>query len=77
MELKEYTKNLKNEPLLNNSRCSYYFYRFLQGTVALVVYDYERNEKISFHYPNKQKIKNEESWENSYLEYRWQESVAD
>ena len=28
MELKEYTKNLKNEPLLNNSRCSYYFYRF-------------------------------------------------
>ena len=70
MELKEYTKNLKNEPLLNNSRCSYYFYRFLQGTVALVVYDYERNEKISFHYPNKQKIKNEKSWENSYPEYR-------
>ncbi|MCJ0597588.1 hypothetical protein [Enterococcus cecorum] len=48
MELKEYTKNLKNEPLLNNSRCSYYFYRFLQGTVALVVYDYERNEKYPF-----------------------------
>lgn len=71
MELKEYTKNLKNEPLLNNSRCSYYFYRFLQGTVALVVYDYERNEKISFHYPNKQKIKNKKPWENSYPEYRW------
>ena len=70
MELKEYTKNLKNEPLLNNSRCSYYFYRFLQGTVALVVYDYERNEKISFHYPNKQKIKNKKPWENSCPEYR-------
>ena len=70
MELKEYTKNLKNEPLLNNSRCSYYFYRLLQGTVALVVYDYERNEKIFFYYPNKQKIKHEKSWENSYPEYR-------
>ena len=45
MELKKYTKNLKNEPLLNNNRCSYYSYRFLQGTVALVVYDYERKEK--------------------------------
>ena len=55
MELKEYTKNLKNEPLLNNSRCSYYFYRFLQGTVALVVYDHERKEKMQFHFPHKQK----------------------
>lgn len=53
MELKEYTKNLINDSLLNDSQCSYYFYRLLQGTVALVVYDYERNEKISFHYPNK------------------------
>ncbi len=53
MELKEYTKNLKNDSLLNDSQCSYHFYRFLQGTVSLVVYDYERNEKISFHYPNK------------------------
>ena len=70
MELKEYTKNLKNEPLLNNSRCSYYFYRFLQGTVALVVYDYERKEKIQFHFPHKQKIKNEKPWENSCPEYR-------
>lgn len=55
MELKEYAKNLKNKPLLNNSRCSYYFYRFLQGTVALVVYNHERKEKMQFHFPRKQK----------------------
>ena len=48
MELKEYTKNLINKLLLNNSQCSYHFYRFLQGTVSLVVYDYERNEKYPF-----------------------------
>ena len=72
MELKKYAKRiLKNEPIPNDSRCSYYFYRFPQGTVALVVCDYERNEKISFHYPNKQKIKNEKSWENSCPGYRW------
>ena len=71
MELKEYTKKLKNKPLLNNSRCSYYFYRFLQGTVALVVYDHERKEKMQFHFPRKQKINDEKPWENSYPEYRW------
>lgn len=56
MELKEYAKKiLLQEPLVNDSRCSYYFYRFLQGTVALAVYDYERKEKIQFHFPHKLK----------------------
>jgi len=48
MELKEYTKNLINDSLLNDSQCSYHFYRLLQGTVALVIYDYERSEKYPF-----------------------------
>ena len=50
MELKEYTKNLKNKPLLNNSRCSYYFYRLTDDSIALVVYDHERKKcNFTFH----------------------------
>ena len=63
-------KILLQEPVANDSRCSYQYYRLTQDSIALVVYDYERNEKISFHYPKKQKIKNEKSWENSCPEYR-------
>ncbi|MEQ3457233.1 hypothetical protein [Enterococcus cecorum] len=72
MELKEYAKKiLKYEPIAKDNRFSYQYYRLTQDSIVLVVYDYERNEKISFHYPNKQKIKNEKPWENSYPEYLW------
>ena len=56
MELKEYAKKiLLQEPLANDSRCSYQYYRLTQDSIALVVYDHERKEKMQFHFPHKQK----------------------
>ena len=72
MELKEYAKKiLLHEPIAKDNRFSYQYYRFTQDSIALVVYDHERKEKMQFHFPHKQKIKNEKPWENSYPEYRW------
>ena len=56
MELKEYAKKiLLQEPLANDSRFSYQCYRLTDDSIALVVYDRERKEKIQFHFPHKQK----------------------
>ncbi|MHC5189449.1 hypothetical protein ACYSNL_06690 [Enterococcus cecorum] len=72
MELKEYAKKiLLQEPVANDSRCSYQYYRLTDDSIALVVYDHERKEKMQFHFPRKQKINDEKLWENSYPEYRW------
>lgn len=72
MELKEYAKKiLKHEPISKDNRFSYQYYRLTQDSIALVVYDHERKEKMQFHFPNKQKIHDEKPWENSYHEYRW------
>lgn len=72
MGLKEYAKKiLFQEPLAKDNRFSYQYYRFTQDSIALVVYDHERKEKNQFHFPHKQKIKNEKPCENSYPEYRW------
>ncbi len=49
MELKEYAKKiLLQEPLANDSRFSYQYYRLTDDSIALVVYDRERKEKIQF-----------------------------
>ena len=48
-------KILLQEPVANDSRCSYQYYCLTQDSIALVVYDYERKEKIQFHFPHKQK----------------------
>lgn len=72
MELKEYVKKiLKHEPIAKDNRFSYQYYRLTQDSIALVVYDHERKEKMQFHFPHKQKINDEKPWENSYPEYRW------
>ena len=56
MELKEYAKKiLKYEPIANDSRFSYQYYRLTDDSIALVVYDHERKEKMQFHFPHKQK----------------------
>lgn len=56
MELKKYAKKiLLQEPLANDSHFSYQYYRLTDDSIALVVYDRERKEKIQFHFPHKQK----------------------
>lgn len=56
MELKEYAKKiLKYEPIAKDNRFSYQYYRLTDDSIALVVYDHERKEKMQFHFPHKQK----------------------
>lgn len=51
MELKKYAKRiLKNEPIPNNSRLSYQYYRLFEDRVALVVYDHEKKRKDAIPY---------------------------
>lgn len=72
MELKEYAKKiLKHEPIAKDNRFSYQYYRLTDDSIALVVYNHERKEKMQFHFPHKQKINDEKPWENGYPEYRW------
>ena len=72
MELKEYAKKiLLQEPVANDSRCSYQYYRLTDDSIALVVYDHERKEKNAISLSTQAKIKNKKPWENSYPEYRW------
>lgn len=56
MELKEYVKKiLKHEPIAKDNRFSYQYYRLTDDSIALVVYDHERKEKMQFHFPHMQK----------------------
>ena len=56
MELKEYAKKiLLQEPLAKDNRFSYQYYRLTDDSIALVVSDHERKEKMQFHFPHKQK----------------------
>lgn len=72
MELKKYAKRiLKNEPIPNDSRLSYQYYRLFEDRVALVVYDHEKKEKMQFHIKKKTKIENEQHWKNRYPKYQW------
>ena len=57
MELKKYAKRiLKNEPIPNDSRLSYQYYRCLfEDRVALVVYDHEKKKRCNSILRKKQK----------------------
>ncbi|CAI3429107.1 hypothetical protein CIRMBP1220_01784 [Enterococcus cecorum] len=56
MELKKYAKRiLKNEPIPNDSRLSYQYYRLFEDRVALVVYDHEKKKRCNSILRKKQK----------------------
>ena len=58
MELKKYAKRiLKNEPIPNDSRLSYQYYRLFEDRVALVVYDHEKKKRCNSILRKKQKYK--------------------
>lgn len=66
MELKKYAKRiLKNEPIPNDSRLSYQYYRLFEDRVALVVYDHEKKEKMQFHIKKKNKSRKRTALEKS------------
>ena len=52
-------KILLQEPVANDSRCSYQYYRLTDDSIALVVYDHERKEKNAISLSTQAKIKNE------------------